>query len=318
MKLNTTLDRHSFAPLYHQMYEALRTYIEDGGLAPGDRLPGEDELNEVFGVSQITTRKALDILVESGLIFRRRGKGTFVSDHPIRAQTEGGLDSDPEAPHDDTLLETTVFRQELVPVSNKTADLMQIQSGDELAMIERVRRADGHPFCVEKIFLVHARCPGILEHDLNREPLGALLARIHGIVLSKTQQTVRAQSAGRDVARLFRPAIATDPLREVLTPIPGYSRTVAFIGLIVPSAGSYRVAKRSKRRIANPALHRLPYPPGAVVVKDRSDQVVVRLALEHKEVFSQDRPALLERAARCRKVSWGEGLVPIAMSHLPL
>jgi GntR family transcriptional regulator len=188
----------------------LRRYIEDGGFAPGDRLPGEDELNEVFGVSQITTRKALDILVESGLIFRRRGKGTFVSDHPIRAQTEGGLDSDPEAPHDDTLLETTVFRQELVPVSNKTADLMQIQSGDELAMIERVRRADGHPFCVEKIFLVHARCPGILEHDLNHEPLGALLARIHGIVLSKTQQTVRGQSAGRDGAHHLQIS-ASDP-----------------------------------------------------------------------------------------------------------
>lgn len=208
--LNTDLDRESFAPLYHQMYESLRSYIEHGGLEPGDRLPGEEELNDLFGVSQITTRKALDILVESGLILRRRGKGTFVADHPIRTEMEGGLDSDPGSSHDGTTFETRVVRGEIVTVSRSTADLLAIHSGDELAMIERVRSAGGQPFCLEKIFLVHALCRGILDQDFDSEPLGQLLVSRYGIVLTRAEQTVRAQSAGRDVAHELRVS-ANDP-----------------------------------------------------------------------------------------------------------
>ena len=73
------LDRDSLIPLYHQLYEILRANIDTGVWKPGDMISPESELQRQYGVSQITVRQALNILVDQGLIYRRRGQGSFVS-----------------------------------------------------------------------------------------------------------------------------------------------------------------------------------------------------------------------------------------------
>ena len=75
------INRNSKLPLYQQIYEILRAELARGMWQPGDLLPTETDLVERFGVSRIIVRQALDMLVQDGLIYRQRGKGTFVS-HP--------------------------------------------------------------------------------------------------------------------------------------------------------------------------------------------------------------------------------------------
>ena len=73
------LDEQGRAPLYQQLRRALRDAIADSRLSPEEALPPERELAEEFGVSRITVRKALDALVEEGMLNRRQGAGTFVA-----------------------------------------------------------------------------------------------------------------------------------------------------------------------------------------------------------------------------------------------
>src|ERR1044072_2603952 len=73
------LDESSAQPLYQQLQRALRGAIEDGITGPDDALPPERDLAEMLGVSRITVRKAIDELVEDGLLIRKQGSGTFVS-----------------------------------------------------------------------------------------------------------------------------------------------------------------------------------------------------------------------------------------------
>src|SRR2546429_9891510 len=71
-------------PLYHQAAGVLRRRIAEGVWKEGDRLPPEWQLCEEFGVSTITMRRAVAMLVAEGLVARLQGKGTFVtSDHAI-------------------------------------------------------------------------------------------------------------------------------------------------------------------------------------------------------------------------------------------
>ncbi|MEU7478914.1 GntR family transcriptional regulator [Lentzea sp. NPDC042327] len=70
---------------YRDIADELRQRIDSGELAPGSRVPGENELITRFGVAQATARRALDELKNEGLIVARRGAGTFVREFkPIR------------------------------------------------------------------------------------------------------------------------------------------------------------------------------------------------------------------------------------------
>lgn len=72
------LDESSDLPLYQQLQRSLRAAIEKRVVGPDDALPPERDLAEGLSISRITVRKAIDGLVEEGLLVRRQGAGTFV------------------------------------------------------------------------------------------------------------------------------------------------------------------------------------------------------------------------------------------------
>ena len=64
-------------PLYLKIFDHLKKEILSNTLQPGERLPTEMELAELFGVSRITSKRALEELEKEGLIYRKRGQGSF-------------------------------------------------------------------------------------------------------------------------------------------------------------------------------------------------------------------------------------------------
>lgn len=76
-------------PLYQSIFEHYRKQIEGGLLLPGDPLPSEAQMAQLYGVSNITARRALNELRRQGLAVRERGRGSFVaSPSPTRASSE--------------------------------------------------------------------------------------------------------------------------------------------------------------------------------------------------------------------------------------
>lgn len=65
--------------LYEQVYQSLKQEILERKYKPGDRIPSEKELSDLFKISRITSKKALGKLVDEGIVYRQQGKGTFVS-----------------------------------------------------------------------------------------------------------------------------------------------------------------------------------------------------------------------------------------------
>ncbi len=73
------IDRDAPGPLYQRLHRALREAIADRRLRTDEALPAERDIALGLGVSRITVRKAIDALVEEGLVTRRQGAGTFVA-----------------------------------------------------------------------------------------------------------------------------------------------------------------------------------------------------------------------------------------------
>src|SRR5690606_23841351 len=76
--LSVPLDRTSPVPLYFQLAQELERRIREGELPPGTRLENEILLADRLGLSRPTLRRAIEYLVDQGLLVRKRGVGTQV------------------------------------------------------------------------------------------------------------------------------------------------------------------------------------------------------------------------------------------------
>lgn len=72
------VDQLSDEPIYKQLADKIESQIISGELKPGKKLPSENEFCEIYSVSRITVRQALNILVQKGLVYSVHGKGSFV------------------------------------------------------------------------------------------------------------------------------------------------------------------------------------------------------------------------------------------------
>lgn len=77
--LKLGFDRASAGPLYIRLRQVLQDAILDGTLVNGTALPAERDIADFANVSRVTVRKAIDDLVDHGLLTRRQGSGTFVA-----------------------------------------------------------------------------------------------------------------------------------------------------------------------------------------------------------------------------------------------
>lgn len=186
------INRASKLPLYHQLYEILRNNILRREWKPGDMIPPESELIECYEISRTTVRQVLDMLVNEGLIYREQGRGTFVA-HPTVEQGLVRIVSFTEDMHLRGFEpRSKVLFSGLIPASPEIAVKMQVESGEELARLDRLRLADGEPMSIEESHLIHRYCPGILEGDYISHSLRLALERDHGIRLVRATQIIRA------------------------------------------------------------------------------------------------------------------------------
>ncbi len=197
------IDRNSKLPFYHQLYEILRGNILRGEWQPGDMIPPESELTEHFQISRTTVRQVLDMLVNEGLIYRQRGRGTFVA-HPTLEQGLVRIVSFTEDMRQRGFEPgTQVLFSGLVPAPEDIAEKLEVEPGEELACLERLRLANDEPMSIEESHLVHRYCPGILQHDYAVNPLRQALENDHGLRLVSAKQVIRAIPASRNLARLL-------------------------------------------------------------------------------------------------------------------
>jgi GntR family transcriptional regulator len=195
------LNRLSKLPLYQQIYEIVRAELTRGDRKPGDMIPTENELIERFQVSRITIRQVLDLLVKEGLIYRQRGRGSFVAHPPIQQSLTRIVNFTEDMRRRGFQPGTRVLAAHVLPAPADIAGPLRIEPGAELAHIQRLRLADDEPLAIEDSYLIHHLCPGILQQDYAKQSLAETLARVYGLQNTRATQTIRALEADRQVAR---------------------------------------------------------------------------------------------------------------------
>ncbi|MCJ7735525.1 MAG: GntR family transcriptional regulator [Anaerolineales bacterium] len=197
------ISRSSKVPLYFQLYEILHDQIRDGIWKPEVMLPTENELENRYQLSRATVRQAFELLVNQGLVYRRRGQGTFVS-RPAFDQNINRIISFWDDMQQRGLIPgTRVLSGELIQASEDVVESLEIEANQELASLVRLRLADDEPLSVEHSLLVHNMCPGILDQDYANNSLRKVLADQYNIHITNAKQKIRAVPATKNLANLL-------------------------------------------------------------------------------------------------------------------
>lgn len=203
MALKDRVSPQSKSPLYQQIYQLLRTKILSGQWRPGDVLPSEADLMEQYQVSRATVRQAIDELASDGLIYRKQGKGTFVSPPTVEQGLVRIVSFTEDMEQRGFTPGTKLVSAGLVPATDLLARKLDIQPSEPLARIERLRLADNEPMSLEVSFLVQRYCPGILTQDYTSHSLRLVLEERYGIRITSARQTIQAISATEELADLL-------------------------------------------------------------------------------------------------------------------
>lgn len=212
------LDRLADTPLWQQLSSALRGEIESARLLPDQALPSESELIDRYGVSRTVVREALADLVRAGLIYKVRARGSFVS--PTRPELKFigsmmGSSADLEATG--RIVTTRVITFDRAVADATHAEELQIETGDPILRLRRLRLVDGSPWLLVDTVLPERRFPNLVRTNLENQSLYDHLRRHYGVHPSGADRWISAVNPSPEDAELLQlppeaPILAIDSI----------------------------------------------------------------------------------------------------------
>lgn len=178
---------------YKAIYENIRQQIENGKYQVGDQIPDENTMCTQFGCSRMTVKKAYDLLVNEGYIYRRQGQGSFVLSNSMgqrELEIQGreltgfyrGTNGEGQA---------KILHFNLIFATEKIAKALNIHLHDPVYDILRVQYLDDKPYVIEQTYMAPSVIPGITQEVLE----GSIYNYIEntlGLKISSSKKTVSA------------------------------------------------------------------------------------------------------------------------------
>lgn len=151
-------------PLYHKLKQIIIQWIENEEIKTGDGLPSEKELQQIFNVSRTTVRLALKELEADGRIVRYPGKGTFLTDKKMVTSGRRLHGFTNEIANYGLKPVSQITSFELEPATEKTLKMLELENGNMLWKIGRIRFANDIPVATEVSCI-----PASIAPDLNED-----------------------------------------------------------------------------------------------------------------------------------------------------
>ncbi|MEA2418874.1 MAG: GntR family transcriptional regulator, N-acetylglucosamine utilization regulator [Thermoleophilaceae bacterium] len=199
--------RDSAIPYYEQLKQVLVSQLASGEYQPGDSLPSEHELCDTYGVSRTVVRQALGDMVNDGLLYRMRGKGTFVAKPKLREQfiesTVGFFEDLTSRGH---VVESRVISCERVQPSAQVADALELAEGMPCIELIRLRSVNHEVVAFTKSYLplISDRFfEDLRATDLARVSLYRYLEERWGVLIESGHRSLEATVATGLLAQLL-------------------------------------------------------------------------------------------------------------------
>lgn len=174
------INKFSKIPLYSQLVDILIKKIETE-MQPNDKMPSERDICQIYSVSRTTVRLAMSELETAGYIYKRHGKGTFVSS--LNKDKQNLMDSysfTDQMRQNGKVPQTKVLAFEIIESNHFVAGQMGLEVPEKVIRFVRLRLADHVPMMVETTYIPYGDFSGLTEEELSHKPLYDIFKERYG------------------------------------------------------------------------------------------------------------------------------------------
>lgn len=186
------LDEKLPVSLYYQLKEILIKRIKENEWPVNTRIPTERELCELYRVSRITVRQALDELEKEGLLYRKQGRGTFVTVPKLEQRLGSFYSFSEEIRKMGAVPEANIIDFDINESSEKISEILKIEKGAKIYSIKRLRKADNEPFAIETSYIPVSVAPGLSKASVEQNGLYNTLKDTFGIIPDEAEESFEA------------------------------------------------------------------------------------------------------------------------------
>jgi GntR family transcriptional regulator len=142
------LNKEGHVPLYIQLKDLIQQQIESGVYPEGTAIPSERELCNMYNVSRITVRQAIDRAVSEGFLVKRPGKGTYVSSRKIQQSLERITSFGTTMTGQGLIAQTSVLEVRNVYASDRIYDILQANKQVPVLRLVLLGTANAQPLAI--------------------------------------------------------------------------------------------------------------------------------------------------------------------------
>ena len=173
--------------------------IKNKNYLPGQTIESETELSNKLNISRMTIRKALSILTNEGIIYKEKGRGTFIAKRPKYAEFMCGVGFSNEARKRGMQPSTKNATINLIEANEKLAQILNVKINDKLWKVNRVRCCDGIPVVYECEYFIYEQCQDLTIDIINTSIFDHLEKK--GISFAYADQKMEAIKCPADIAK---------------------------------------------------------------------------------------------------------------------
>lgn len=193
------LDMESSVPLYKQLKDIIKRDISNGIYKHGQKIPSEVEFQEIYNISRITIRKALQELTDEKILERRRGKGTYVADVKLERSISALMSFTEVCEAQNLKPGGRIIKCILEEPGEPDRKELNLKEGEKMVVIDRVRYADSIPVSVEVNHFTE-KYSFLLGENLNDCSLFELLEKKYGIKVQNHLSVLELVFADREMS----------------------------------------------------------------------------------------------------------------------
>lgn len=197
------IDKKSRLPLYHQLVDIIIGGIEEDQIAEHEKLLSEREYCEKYDISRATVRQAIQELEKSGYIYKRHGKGTFVSPKAFKQDLLKFYSFTEEMKKLGKVPASQVLEFEIVQCDRKVARKLDCKEGDWVYELIRLRLADDEPMMYEKTYLPVSRFPKLTKVEIQENSMYDVFVQKYSVKFSRAEEKLRPVMTRKSEAQLL-------------------------------------------------------------------------------------------------------------------